>query len=259
MKLSSPGQRQWITKRAAHDCGNNSVLFKRKFKDSDGCPLCGQSETTIHVLCCQDTRAQQQWESSMTEFRSWLAKYKTDPVISEQLCNGLQQWRQSGQVIQRTINESLIRHQNLIGWNAVLEGCLGEEWAKQQQKYFEINNSRRTGFKWQVAVCKRIWQIPWDMWNHRNSIEHANDVKVEMEKLDKAIDEEVHTGSGNCIELEQMLNDFRLQAQRSKSAAYKKRWLRGVEALRGRVARRGLSDRIMNGMRATMRQFLHRE
>ena len=79
-----------------------------------------------------------------------------------------------------------------------------------------------------------------------------------MEQIDKAIDEELSTGCLNCDELEQMLSEFRLPEQRHKSVAYKKRWLRGVQAIRGRAARRGLSDRILQAMRSNMRQFLQR-
>jgi hypothetical protein len=193
------------------------------------------------------------------EFQSWLAKFNTDPFVSEQLCSGLNEWRRTGQVSRRTINDSLIQSQNIIGWNAVIEGCFSTEWAKRQQLYFEINQSRRTGFKWQVAVCRSIWQIPWDMWTHRNRIEHENDVRVEMTQLDTAIDTELHKGGENCTELDLMLNDFRLPEQQGKSAAFKKRWLRNVAAVRGRAARRGMSDRIMHGMRNILRQFLRRE
>ena len=156
----------------------------------------------------------------------------------------------------RSINDRLLCSQNEMGWNAVLEGCFSVEWEKQQHQFFTINQSLRTGFKWQVSVCRRIWHIPWDMWKHRNNIEHANDLKIEMEKIDKAIDDELNSGSGNCDELETMLAEFRHHEHQNKSLTYKKRWLLGVQALRGRAARRGLNDRVLQGMRARMRQFL---
>ncbi len=95
------------------------------------------------------------------------------------------------------------------------------------------------------------------MWRHRNNIEHVNDVRVETTKVDEAIEAELYKGGDNCCaELEQLLGDFRQMDLNSKSLAYKKRWLRGVQAERGRATRRGLSNRIMQRMRDNMRQFL---
>jgi hypothetical protein len=58
MCQASPAQRQWITKRAARDCGSNAVLFKRKSKDTDKCPRCRQPESVLHVLTCKDETAE---------------------------------------------------------------------------------------------------------------------------------------------------------------------------------------------------------
>ena len=79
MRQSSTSQRQWITKRAARDCGANAVLFKRKTKDTDLCPLCQQTESVMHVVLCKDERAQTQWDLWLHEFRVWLERQQTSP------------------------------------------------------------------------------------------------------------------------------------------------------------------------------------
>jgi hypothetical protein len=194
MAQSSSKQRQWITKRAARECGANHVLYKRKAKMTDECPLCKATETVLHVLQCPDLRAQQSWEAA-------------------QLCEGLSQWRRHGWVIPTTNAEDLIIQKNLIGWNGVLEGGFSAAWATAQTSFFELNDSRRTGFKWQVAVCRRIWQFPWSMWRHRNNVEHANDIQKETEVIDAAIREEIDRGEDNHEELTAALEVGRILEQ----------------------------------------------
>ena len=100
--------------------------------------------------------------------------------------------------------------------------------------------------------------IPWSMWKQRNDIEHASDLQKETNAIDKAIQAELEQGS-NQEELEAMLSTGRVLDHEKRSVAYKKGWLRGVQALRGRLNRRGLSDRILQGMRASMRTFLQQQ
>jgi ribonuclease HI len=257
MRQSSPRQRQWITKRASRECGANQVLHRRNAKGSEQCKMCNDIETVIHVLRCPDIRAQQQWDASMQEFREWLNKHHTDPALINQLCTGLTQWRLYGSVIPQSPEDNLIMHQNLIGWNGVLEGCFSVEWGKAQQKYFESKNSLRTGLKWQTSVCRRIWMIPWDMWKHRNDIEHLHDVQNETAAIDNDIQDELNKGSDCHPDLEDMIMAGRLMETENRSLAYKKGWLRSIHSLRSRITRRGMTDRIMVNMRAHMRRFLH--
>jgi hypothetical protein len=159
-------------------------------------------------------------------------------------------------VIPTSSEDDLTMHQNSIGWNGMLEGGFSYAWAKAQQAYLEGLSSRRTGFKWQVEVCRRIWKIPWSMWKHRNDVEHTNDLQQETIEIDTEIQTELERGSDNSAELDLMLQAGRLLDQEKKSLAYKKGWLRGVQALRGRLHRRGLTDCTLQGMRAAMHAFL---
>jgi ribonuclease HI len=68
MRQSTPRQRQWLTKRASRECGANYVLHKRNMKNTDKCPLCGEVETVLHIICCRDERAKQQWDMAVQDF-----------------------------------------------------------------------------------------------------------------------------------------------------------------------------------------------
>jgi hypothetical protein len=125
-------QRQWITKRAARECGANAVLYKRKAIDNEACALCGESETVLHVLQCQDHRARQQWHKALMEFKGWLELKDSDPVIVEQLILGLRQWQANNTLI-RNEGQMLLKAQDIVGWDGILEGCLSLEWGVAQE------------------------------------------------------------------------------------------------------------------------------
>jgi hypothetical protein len=61
-----------------------------------------------------------------------LIRQQTDPEIKRQLSMGLMQW-QRGMVYS---NERLVQEQTFIGWNGILEGCLGNHWIIQQGQYY---------------------------------------------------------------------------------------------------------------------------
>jgi hypothetical protein len=255
MQQSSTQQRQWITKRAARECGANHVLYKRKAKSTDQCPLCQQVETVPHVLMCQDTRAQQQWESSIDELKRWMKSKDTDPSIITELCDGLNTWRIYGN-IPVEITDNFGTSQHAIGWNGVVEGIFSTQWELRQHSYFQEKAYRRSGFKWQVELCKRIWRIPWDMWQHRNSVEHANDQQKILHQLNGDIQDELTRGNDNDPDIDGFLQEAAQPHFQDRTLAFQKRWLKGIRALRARKQRRGLEDHVMNNMRRIMRNFV---
>ena len=153
-------------------------------------------------------------------------------------------------------NDDLTRQQNSVGWNGVLEGCFHRGWECVQHGYLNQMKSLRTGRKWQASVCRRIWLIPWEMWKHRNDVEHSNDTQKEIAKLDQLISEEIAKGADQSEEISQMLTAFQLGDGGARTLAYKRCWVQGVQALRRRAQRRGLLDHTLHGMRQIMRRFL---
>ena len=182
----------------------------------------------------------------------------SDPTIVEQLILGLTQWQENN-ITLRSEGQILLQSQDIVGWDGMLEGCMSSAWGMAQDRYFKHKASRRSGKIWQTHTIRRIWMIAWEMWQHRNDIEHQNDVVKENAELDRRIKDEIETGDENIPELTTMILHMAQSESLSRhTREYKRSWLRGVTAIRGRHKRRGLGDNIMNQMRRTMRQFLVR-
>jgi hypothetical protein len=47
-------------------------------------------------------------------------------------------------------------------------------------------DSRRTGLRWLTALIQKLWDVAWDMWDHRNRVLHqehsvARDLQIQDE------------------------------------------------------------------------------
>jgi hypothetical protein len=150
MKSSTIQTRHWIIKRAAQDCRANAILMRRKRRDNDKCPLCGQSETVLHVYKCQDKRVKNVWEQCIYELEQVMIENNTDPEIRTQLCQGLVSWQSDS--LKET--HDLITTQSLIGWDGIMEGCIGTHWIAQQQMFYSREANKkvvRNGLLWSLG------------------------------------------------------------------------------------------------------------
>jgi hypothetical protein len=44
------------------------------------------------------------------------------------------------------------------------------QWKVVQQCYFEWLRKHNTGKKWATALIQKVWEVLWDMWDHRNKV-----------------------------------------------------------------------------------------
>ena len=57
---------------------------------------------------------------------------------------------------------------------------------KFMDRHYRATESKRTGFRWTVALIKKMMEVAWDMWEHRNGILKADpDQHDALDKLDK--------------------------------------------------------------------------
>jgi hypothetical protein len=128
MNAATISSRIWTAKRAAKECGANEVMFRRKQKDTDRCRLRGEIESVLHVYKCKHEKAVSVWNCCITELSKDMISWKTAPDIIEQLCGGLNSWRND----EIAEEGDLLHNQTLIGWDGILEGIVSCHWADSQ-------------------------------------------------------------------------------------------------------------------------------
>ena len=141
--------------------------------DTAQCPHCDHEvEDTSHVWKCRGKGADETWEKSIDELHSWLTSHDTESDLAAAICKGLRAWYNNEPLptSQSTFPglADAVDNQNKIGWQALLEGCPAKGWEESQQMYFSWIGSRRTGKRWLSAVIRKLWDVAWDMWDHRN-------------------------------------------------------------------------------------------
>jgi hypothetical protein len=257
MNTSTVRQRQWISKRAARDCGCNYIRCKRRERETDGCPFCGECETVVHVLKCTSDESRRLWESAILELQQWLDDKSTDPFITESLISGLRSWRNDPEGVVIPGNNPLLAEQTRIGWNSVLEGVFGLIWQQTQTQFFRKQNSLRSGQRWMSQLIRRIWKIPWDLWQLRNQKEHLQDYEKMLDRLRLEVQDQVHQGHNNFPDLVHLFSESEIETITSlKDVQYVRAWLRNVRAGRRRGLLRQGTRGEMDQMRAVMRAFL---
>jgi hypothetical protein len=180
---------QWLTKNMS---GFNSVgSFAKKIglRSTDECPQCGEPETTEHVWRCLHPEATKLWNAQMGDLRKLLRHLQTDPSIAKVIIEGLNGWRKGEEKIynSRFSGEQAADLQSGIGWKHFFEGRLHTQWRLVQEQYFHLLAIRRSGKRWSGAIIKKLWDIAWDLWEHRNGILHGKDCALLSIEIDKQI------------------------------------------------------------------------
>lgn len=147
--------------------------------------------------------------------------------------------------------------QDSIGWNYVIEGWISVEWRLRQSQYFKANNKRNSVRRWVSALIIKIWEIAWDLWEHRNGIEHEHHHEEQHAQLDLQINKEIENHTmGEYPPMDFMFCEREVENLQTSTIGYKKAWLRNVK---GATKKKLKTQRVtgLRGMQQLMRNFLN--
>ncbi len=167
--------------------------FRKRWKiwSHDKCPRCGAMETIQHVISCPAPEAREVWAKVIKGLREWMESVRSNTQIIESLvgavCNNPPTPAEVGH--DPSLHVAMLQ-QAVIGFELIVEGWLAIEWEGAQKSYFKLLNSHKSGQRWMICLLQRLWQIVWDMWEHRNEVLHHQQnqaTNVNTRDLDKAI------------------------------------------------------------------------
>lgn len=135
------------------------------------------------------------------------------------------------------------------------------EWALIQQDYYDLLQSRRSGLRWLSSLIKKLWQVAWDLWEHRNGILHEQENCVSLETLsniNKRIRILYSILKSHRLPLgDRYLVALPLRTLLAKDSTYKKAWIANAEsfvAVNRKAIRR--SRRSLRGMKKCLWRWL---
>jgi hypothetical protein len=127
-------------------------------------------------------------------------------------------------------------NQDDIGWYPFLLGHLSHYWQAIQHDYYVSLGLRNTGAKWTAQSIIKLFNISWDMWEHRNGIKHKTLTLAKLQAirdLDFSISNEYSQGPSHLLPKDgQWLQKALQTILDTYSVIEKEQWLASIAVAR---------------------------
>ena len=257
-------ERRRLVKHATGQFGVGTKMLLWKFEDHDNCPLCGDQETPEHVILCPDPRASATWSSSLLKLEEWMTFKHTDPALQAAILSRLNTWHANDGLSPLDTTSPVLHavySQDDIGWYPFLHGHISHYWMGIQQAYYTSLNLDNTGKQWTKQLLQKLFNVSWDMWEHRNGIKHKTLTPARiraLRNLETSIRAEYHKGNTALLLRDKQLLSKPLQTVLAYPCIEQEQWLSSVSLARIRWSRRRESARAsQDASRQVMRTWLH--
>jgi hypothetical protein len=239
------------------------------------CPRCGEHENARHVWLCQDPAVYFVWYLLIASFSVYLKSLHTEKYNIYWIIHRLTEWRCSEPLsTAHTDTPGLLQAiyaQDRMGWLAFFEGCIAIEWAGVQEVHYLWLGRRNTGKQWATSLVVKLWEVTWDMWDHRIQIkvntETAQDQARHRQSVLLAVRSEYAFGCAGLPRRDWHMFTCPLSSLLARSLHYLDAWLLRVTTACHRQTRRVASANLtnlaeddlptLNGPRRIFQQFLN--
>ena len=253
-------RRHWVTKHVSGFCSTGKMMQRWGKRASAKCPRCDADEDAAHVWKCRGHGADDIWTKAMENLKVTLVKACTHPNIIEVLIDRLTAWRYDLEPSIPVSNflglRATIECQDRIGWQAMLEGTPVIGWAEVQQRYLEWRKKRRTGKRWLLAVIQKMWDVAWDLWDHRNGILHNKEVNIAEQQQDREVEAEFSLGPSTVTREAQRLFRPGLRSLLTMPPAAKQAWIIRIRNARTRYTESAPTRQAFTAERSGMVRWL---
>ena len=260
------GLRRFHSKFATSHCATGKMMQIRKRWAHSKCPRCGaEMENTKHVCQCNDPQAKAIFTKGIRNLATWMKEVDSDPRVATLIITLLRQWANAGTPPATPLGHASLAAAmgaqiSLGGWNTLL-GRISRKITDNQSNRYRAKKSRRSGFRWTVALIKKLQGIVWDMWDHRNAV-LANEptrhhMRDEAQQADQAIESEWTKGDRGLLAQDRFLFHSR-KGVNSKNLANKWEWLTSVTTARAAAAEDAANRNNYEHERRGLRRWLLR-
>jgi hypothetical protein len=183
---------------------------------------------------------------------AWMSNNQTAPEVRTVITTRLKQW--SGNLLMTPIEtttyglQDALTLQDEIGWDNFFEGRIATRWEQIQNEHYAWCRSRKSGRRWTIALITKLWDVAWDLWEHRIGIVHAKEneeILHGMATVDASIRDHFLRGPNGLPSRLQRLFQGTVDEILKAPIIYRQRWLQRVTIARARAIRRQ-NDRYSN-------------
>jgi hypothetical protein len=190
VELTTPRYRQqWVTKHVSGFCSVGKMALRTGLQTSKQCPRCEEIKTAAHVWTCKNQEVEQLWGDKMAELREVLNQACTPQKMINAIIDGLQGWRNSvDHIFNTTTNAGIAGElQNRMGGKHFFEGRPHKVWRNYFTQHQNPSVRGNPGKQWIGALVKKLQDMAWDLWEHRNGILHNKDIGYAAQLADTKI------------------------------------------------------------------------
>jgi hypothetical protein len=253
------GMQRWISKTTSGFCATGVMMHRRKERSSPACPRCGMREDVEHIWrCMRDTS--ELWTKALENLRHWLTEHGTHPDLRDIIIKGLKGWRDGdGALLSSNVPwiQEVITQQSKSGWRNFFEGFLVNEWRTAQDRFYSRIRSRKSSKRWLSALIRKMWQIAWDLWEHRNGYLHDCENSIISIEVNQNIVSQFDLGHRQLDRSTRALFNPGCPAILRKPLDIRIAWLRRVQTARDNQATE--SQEYYKSERKIIAQWLGRE
>ena len=216
-------KRLWLSKALTERLPTSQNVSKwSKEEVPDMCPRCGEAEDAIHATWCQAPAAQGFRQERLNKLEEFLRRQHTAPSLRRRIMRLLK-------------GEVPPSGNSVVTKELVLQGILPQSWIESQQQYYTWLKRRTTGKRWAMRLIVQLWEISWDMWDHRTRIFKSKDAAhlvQHHENLNHRIQTEYQSQHDNPNRL--LIRRFSrpLPYCMSQDVHWKQQWLDAVTKIR---------------------------
>ena len=127
----------------------------------------------------------------------------TSPTIRDAITTSLLTW---GEDIvpssERSAVQALMQAQQTIGWFPILFGFIHKAWTEHQQAYLQALGSKKHPARWTRMLIQKMFNIAWDMWDHRNHVKHHGPTAARLrheDDINQKVRAQFDLGSENLL------------------------------------------------------------
>jgi hypothetical protein len=122
-----------------------------------------------------------------------------------------------------------------------IQRCIAKDWEQAQDAYYKWCRSRKSARRWTTALSQKLWNVAWDLWEHRNGIVHAAEnaeILHGMAETDNEIRVQFQQGPHGLQQRDHGLFPGPVNGILAASIVYRQWWLQRVQTARARASRR---------------------
>ena len=245
--MQPQNRRHWVVKASLNRSAVGvKMLRRRQWKDAS-CPRCHHPlETALHVYQCPHVEVSVLWDQALTALSRWFDRSFTHPTIASCILNSLRAWRhgQPPPSLHTTVPSlpTALAAQRLLGWSSALEGYWSPAWTEAQESYFRFLGRRNSGRRWLAALIVQLWNVSWDLWEHRNGHQVRRTQAQERAAVQLDLQQEYARGPLGLPAPVQRLFLRPLAARYLDAIGTQRRFLLRIQAARRRTRYRALAE-----------------